>query len=200
MADLTQSKSTIIAHQLLTHPNMIEGTPVAVASYLSGTITIKIANIEAIANADGVAVIVQGSFDASGDDAWFELISFVGSITVAEVEALTATEPVTETSIAVASTTNLVVLDDIYIQDASVVADGEWHKIMRVVTNTNIVIDYGLAVENDSSDFLYTEADIFTAYLILEGLARVNVLVVHEAATGSNLHVLAEGLFATDIE
>lgn len=200
MADITQSKSTIISHQLLTHPNMIEGTPVAVATFLSGTITIKIANIEAIANADGVIVIIQGSFDASGDDAWFELVSFIGTTTVAEVEALTATEPVTETSIAVASTTNLVVIDKIYIQDASVVADGEWHRIVKVVTNTNIVIDYGLAVENDSSDFLYTEADVFTAHLVLEGLARVNVIVVHEAATGSNLHVLVEGLFATDIE
>lgn len=179
---------------------MIEGTPVAVATFLSGTITIKVANIEAIANADGVIVIIQGSFDASGDDAWFELVSFIGTTTVAEVEALTATEPVTETSIAVASTTNLVVIDKIYIQDASVVADGEWHRIVKVVTNTNIVIDYGLAVEKDSSDFLYTEADVFTAHLVLEGLARVNVIVVHEAATGSNLHVLAEGLFATDIE
>ena len=201
MSDLTQSATqTILTHQLLTHPGMLEGTPVAVASYLSGVITVKLANIEAIANAVGPAVIIQGSFETSGDDAWVDLIESTGSTVIAEVEVLTATEPVTETVIACASTTNLVVGDTIYISDASVVADGEWHRVVKVTTNTSITIDYGLAVEKDSADSIHTEADIFTAYINCEGLKRVNVLVVHEAATGSNMHVLAEGVFATDIE
>jgi hypothetical protein len=201
MADYTQSATqTIIAHSALTHPAMLEGTPVAVATYLSGVITVKVANVEVTANATGVMVWIQGSFETTGDDAWFDLITFSGSTTAAETEAMTATEPVAETSIACASTTNLTVGDWIYLQDASVVADGEWHKIVKVVTNTSITIDYGLAVQKDSSDFIWTEADVWTAHINCEGLKRVNVLVVHEAATGSNLHVLAEGVFATDIE
>jgi hypothetical protein len=201
MSDITQSATqTIISHQALTHPAMVEGTPVAVATYLSGVITVKLANVEATANATGVMVWIQGSFETTGDDAWFDLVTFDGTTTVAETEALTATEPVAETVIACASTTNLTVGDWIYLQDASVVADGEWHKIAKVVTNTSITIDYGLAVQKDSSDFIWTEADVFTAYINCEALKRVNVLVVHEAATGSNLHVLAEGVFATDIE
>lgn len=202
MADLTQSATqTILSHQSLPHPSMVEGTPVAVATYLSGTITIKIANIETTANATGVMVWIQGSFETSGDDAWFDLATFEGSTTVAETEALTATEPIAETVIACASTTNLIVGDWIYIQDASVVTDGEWHKIVKVVTNTSITIDYGLAVQKDSSDFIWTEADIWTLHIAdLGGLKRVNVLIVHEAATGANIHVLAEGVFATDIE
>ena len=201
MTDITQSATqTILTHALLTHPGMLEGTPVAVASFLSGVITIKIANIEAIANVTGPAVIIQGSFESSGDDAWFDLIEFTGSTTVAEVEALTATEPVAETSLACASTTNLVVGDWVYISDASVVGDGEWHRIVAVTANTNITIDYGLAVEKDSSDSIYTETDTFVTHINCEGLLRVNVLVVHEAATGSNMHVLAQAIFATDIE
>lgn len=201
MADYTQSATqTIISHQALTHPSMLEGTPVAVATYLSGVITVRIANVEVTANVTGVMVWIQGSFETTGDDAWFNLITFSGGTTAAETEALTATEPVAETVIACASTTNLVVGDLIYIQDASVVADGEWHRIVKVVTNTSITIDYGLAVQKDSSDFIWTEADIFTAHIDCSGLKRVNVLVVHEAATGSNLHVLAEGVFAMDIE
>jgi type IV secretory pathway VirB3-like protein len=201
MADYTQSATqTIIAHSALTHPAMLEGTPVAVATFLSGVITVKVANVEVTANATGVMVWIQGSFETTGDDAWFDLITFTGTTTAAETEAMTATEPVAETSIACASTTNLVVGDWIYLQDASVVADGEWHKIVKVVTNTSITIDYGLAVQKDSSDFIWTEADVWTAHINCEGLKRVNVLVVHEAATGSNLHVLAEGVFATDIE
>lgn len=202
MADLTQSATqTIIAHAALTHPNMAEGTPVAVATWLSGTITVKVANVEVTANATGVRVWIQGSFETSGDDAWFDLATFTGSTTAAETEAMTATEPQGETSLACASTTNLTVSDWIYVQDASVVADGEWHKITKVVTNTNIVIDYGLAVQKDSSDFIWTEADTWILHIAdLGGLKRVNVLVVHEAATGANLHVLAQAVFATDIE
>lgn len=200
MADITQTEHTFLSHQALTHPGMLEGTPAAVASYLEGVITVKIANVEAIANVTGPAAIIQGSFKTTGDDAWFDLIEFPGSTIVAEVEALTATEPVAETVIACASTTNLVVGDWAYIADASVVADGEWHRIVKVVTDASITIDYGLAVQKDSSDSIYTEADIFTVHIRCEGLKRVNVLVVHEAATGSNMHVLAEGVFATDIE
>lgn len=201
MSDFTQSATqTIIGHQALTHPAMLEGTPVAVATYLSGVITIKIANVETTANATGVMAWIQGSFETSGDDAWFDLIKLGGSTTVAETEALTATEPVAETSIACASTTNLTVGDWIYLQDASVVADGEWHKIVHVEANVLIKIDYGLAVQKDSSDFIWTEADVFTVQIDCAGLKRVNVLIVHEAATGSNLHVLAEAVFATDIE
>ncbi len=201
MTDITQSSiQEFIAHSLLTHPGMLEGTPVAVATWLSGVITVKLANIEATANATGPAVIIQGSLLATGDDAWFDLLEYTGSTTVAEVEALTATEPIAETSLACASTTNLVVGDTVYISDASVVADGEWHRIVAVTANTNITIDYGLLVQKDSSDSIYTETNTFVAHINCEGLLRVNVLVVHEAATGSNMHVLAQAIFATDIE
>lgn len=200
MADITQADHTFISHQALTHPAMLEGTPVAVATYLEGVITVKIANVETTANADGVRVWIHGSLAASGDDAWFDLITFDGTKTAAETEAMTATEPVGETALACASTTNLTVGDWVYIQDASVVGDGEWHKIVHVEANVLITIAYGLANQKDSSDFIWTEADVFTCHIKCEGLKRINVLVVHEAATGANLHVLAEGVFATDIE
>jgi hypothetical protein len=202
MANITQSATqTIISHQALTHPGMLEGTPVACATYLSGVITVRVANVETTANATGVSVIIQGSFETSGDAAWFDLLPpFVGTTTAAETEAMTATEPAEETVLACASTTNFVVGDWIYVQDAGTLANSEWHRVIRVVANTSVDIAYGLANEKDSSDVLWTEADIFTAYINCEGLKRVNVLVVHEAATGSNLHVLAEGVFATDIE
>lgn len=200
MSDITQVKHTFISHQALTHPGMIEGTQDIVTSYLEGTIKVKIANVETAANVTGVHVWIMGSFEESGDDAWFDLLALQGGIVAAETEALTATEPVAETVIACASTTNLVVADWIYIQDVSVVADGEWHKIVAVDTNASITINHGLAVQKDSSDFIWTEAEVFVYHVLCTGLKRITVLVVHEAATGSNLHVLAEALFATDIE
>ena len=202
MADYTQSAIiTFIAHQALAHPGMLEGsTPYACAAALSGVITVRVANVETTANATGVGVIIQGSFETAGDDAWFDLMEFTGSTTAAETEAMTATEAAAETVLACAATANFLVGDTIYVQDASVVADGEWHRVTKIVTDTSVTIDYGLAVQKDASDFLWTEADIWTAFVDCSGLKRINVLVVHEAATGSNLHVLAEGVFTTDLE
>lgn len=201
MADITQSATqTIISHQALTHPGALEGTPVACATYLSGVITVKVANVETTANATGVSVILQGSFETSGDDAWFDLVEFTGTTTAAATEAMTATEPVGETALACADTTGFTVGDTIYVQDTGALANSEWHRIIKIVTNTSVNIDYGLAHEKDNSDVLWTEADIFTAYVNCEGVKRVNVLAVHESATGANLHIIAEGVFATDIE
>ncbi len=201
MADYTQSAThEFIAHAALTHPSSTEGTPLACASYLEGVIFVKIANVEVTPNATGVMVWIQASPETTGDDAWVTIWEAEGSITAAETEALTATEPVAETSLACASTTNLTVKDDIYIQDASVVADGEWHKIVKVVSNTSITIDYGLAVQKDSSDFIWTEADIYPIPVNCAGFKRINVIVAHEAATGANLHIEAVGIFATAFE
>lgn len=200
MADITQTDHTIITHAALTHPAMIEGTPVNVASALSCMITVTVANIEVTANATGVGVIVQGSFHATTDESWFTLAEFTGSTTAAETEAMTATEPVGETVIACASTTNLIVGDIIYIQDTTVPGAGEWCRIVKVVTNTSITIAYGLTTQKDNADVIWTEADVFPLYVNCEGLKRINVLIIHEAATGSNLHVEALAVLATDIE
>jgi hypothetical protein len=200
MADFTQSANTFISHQLLTHPASLEGTPLACATFLEGVITVKVANIETTANATGVGVIIMGSLAASGDDAWFTLKRFTGTTTAAETEALTATEPVAEQTLAMASTTNLAVGDQIYIRDTGTLANSEWNEIIKVTTNTSIQIMYGLANEKDSSDDVFDQAEIFVFSVDCAGLSRVNVYVVHEAATGSNLHVEALGLFATDIE
>jgi hypothetical protein len=201
MADITQSATQeIIALQLVTHPGMAEGTPYACATNLSGAVTVKVANIETTANATGVSVIIQGSFETSGDDKWFDLVEFIGTTVAAETEAMTATEPVGETVLAVASTANIAVGDWIYIQDTGTLANSEWHRVVSIDTNASVTIAYGLANEKDNADVIWTSADIFTAYINCEGLKRVNVLVVHEAATGANLNVVAEGVFATDIE
>lgn len=199
MADITQTDHTIITHAALTHPNMIEGTPVNVASSLSITITVTVANVETTANAEGVRVIIMGSQHASTDESWSTLAEFTGSTTAAETEAMTATEPVGETVMACASTTNLVLHDLVYLQDTSVVGASEWVRIVKVITNTSITIAYGLTTQKDSSDFIWSEADEYVFYTNTEGFKRINVLVVHESATGANLEVEALAVLATDI-
>lgn len=202
MADYTQSSViALLAHQALTHPDSFVGTAQSVAGYLSGTVFIWHANVEVTANATGVSYKVQVSPEASGNEDWQTVATFITGTTAAETEALTATEPVSETVIAVASTTNFTVGDIIYIQDAGTLADSEWAEVENVVTNTSVDIIDGLTNAKDSSDFLWDQAERFVLHLSdLAGISRVRVVVVHRAATGSDIHFKASGLFATAIE
>lgn len=201
MSDFTQAAHTLLTHALLTHPANIIGTPQSVASYLMGDIYVWVANIEVTANVTGVGVFILGTYNPSGDEDWFVLREFLGTVTAAETEAMTATEAAGETVMAVGSTTNLVVGGTIYLQDASVLGDGEWAQIVAVVTNTSVTLMHGLGTGKDASDFIWSQAQRFHHHIAnAGGLSRVAVAIVHQAGTGSNLHVKAESLWASDIE
>lgn len=200
MASPTQTDHTIITHAALTHPATLTGTEVNVATTLSITLSVKVASVEVVANAEGVRVIIQGSFHASTDESWFTLHEFTGSTTVPETEAMTATEPIGEAVMACASTTNLVLHDLVYLQDTTALTASEWVRIIKVVTNTSITIAHGLTTQKDNADVIWTEADEYVFYTNTEGLKRINVLVVHESATGANLEVEALAVLTTGIE
>lgn len=202
MPDKTPSSiHEFITHQALTHPGSIEGTEYNCEGNLEGTITIKVANVETTANATAYEVMVFGNLESSGnDDKWALLYSSPGPIVAAESEALTATEDAGDTSLAVASTANIEVGKQIYVQDVGVVADGEWHFTKRIVSNTSVDIFFGLENAKDSSDTIWTQARVFKIEFEIGGWKRLNVVVLHEAATGSDLHIHAEGIFITKFE
>lgn len=202
MADITQSATpvSLLDHQEITHAGNVLGTAADVSSWLSALITVWLANIETTANATAVSVKIQGSQVASGDAEWFDLVTFTGSTTAAETEVLTATEPVGETVLAMASTTNLAVGDIVYIKDDTSVATSEWHEIVAVAANTSITIADGLAVEKVADDDVYDQASRFVCPINCEGLKRIRVVVIHQAATGSDIRVKAQMIGATDIE
>lgn len=202
MADFTQSKSTLLAHQLFTHATdtTIEGTAVSVASALQCLINIWHAIVEATANTNPGTFRVFGSFDSSGDAAWFHILDIDAGVLTGVTEALTATEPIGETALAVVDEADFVAKDLIYVEDAGTLADSEWHTVDTVVVNTSVNIMLGLAVAKDSSDVLWTNAEHFQVSLDCAGLSRIRVDFSHSGATGANVHIKAEVLIATDIE
>jgi hypothetical protein len=113
---------------------------------------------------------------------------------------LTATEPIGETVMAMASTTNLAVGDYIYIKDDTDVASSEWHEIVAVATNTSITLMDGLAVEKVANDDVYDQAQRFSIGVDCAGFKRIRAVVVHQAATGSDMRVKCTAVAATDIE
>ena len=199
MADYTQSKSTTIAHAAVTHPESIEGTSVDVATFLSCMVVMWHALIEATANTNPGKFRVFGSLDSSGNDAWFHIVDFEVTNATAATEAMTATEPIGEKVLACASTTGFTAATNIYVQDASVETDSEWHPVDKIVTNTSVDIMEGLVTQKDSADFLWSDAQHFKATLNCAHLSRVRVDFSHEGATGANCVVKAEVKSATDI-
>jgi len=200
MADYTQSATQdLLAHQEITHPGNVVGSDVSCAGWLELEVFAWVANIETTANATGVTIVIQVSGEASGND-WQDLIRWTGSTTAAETEVLTATEPIGEKTIAVASTTNLVVGDIIYIKDDTGVDESEWHEIAAVATNTSISLVDGLAVEKVANDDIYDQAQRFYVGTGSAGTKRISAVVIHQAGTGSDIRVKVTAVGATAVE
>jgi hypothetical protein len=185
----------ILAHQTVTHPATVKGTAQDVSTVLKATIILFHASIEAAANTNPGKFLIQISGSAQGNEDWATIFEFDATISTADTESLTATEPVGETALAVVATAGFIANDILYIQDASVVVDGEWARCREIVTDSTIDLVDGLTKAKDSSDVLWNDADIFTCALDLEAVSRIRVVFQHEGASGVNCHV--KGLMVT---
>ena len=183
--------AAVLAHQAITHPDTVKGSAQDVSTKLAATILCFHASVEAAANTNPGSFFVQVSGAASGDEDWATIAQFPAMVSTADTEAMTATEPAAETVLACASTTGFVAGDNLYIQDASVVADGEWGKCQEIVTNTSINLIDGLTTQKDNADVIWNDAEIFAASLDLTAVSRLRVVFQHEGAAGANVHVKA---------
>ena len=175
----------------LTHPQSEFGTIVTpTAGALWAEIELLHAFIEATVNTDPGSFIIQKTLEAVSNDRWIDVAEFTVTDALPETEALSATEAAGVSSIAVASTTNLLSRQTIFIQDASVVLDSEWHKIDRIVSNTSVELVNGLRVGKDASDAMFNAAETFPYTLDLSGVVRWRVIyAMNEEGTGANVAI-----------
>lgn len=205
MADLTQSKSTIIAHQAVTNPNSVEGSAVDVRTALDCLVICRHAYIEAV-DPGGIEpeFHIMASLDQTASppaDSWFRLLTFKATDPGAApaTEAMTATEPTSEKVLAVASTSGFVAGSEVYVRDTGTEADSEWHTVDRIVTNTSIDIFAGLVNAKDSSDIIWGSAQTFRLP-VAGNIGHINVYYSNEGSSAPNTAVLVEALVNTDIE
>lgn len=184
-----------MAHQAVTHPATVVGSAQDVTTKLAATIILFHASVEAAANTNPGKFLVQASGASSGNEDWATVYEFDATISTADTEAMTATEPAAETVLVVAATAGFVANDILYIQDTTVVADGEWGRCQEIVTDTSINLIDGLTTEKDSADVIWNDSDIFICQLDLTATGRVRVVFQHEGAAGANCHV--KGLMVT---
>ncbi len=183
--------TTILTHQVVTHPDTVKGSVQDVSTRISTLIAMFHASVEAAANTNPGSFLLQVSASSSGDEDWVTVRKFTVQVSTADTEAMTATEPAAETVLAVASTTGFVAEDNLYLQDTGTLANSEWAKCQEIVTNTSINLIDGLTNEKDSSDVIWNDAEIFFAQLDLSSVGRLRVVFQHEGVAGANAHVKA---------
>ena len=188
-----------MAHQAVTHPATVVGSALDVSTKLAATLLLFHASVEATANTNPGKFLVQVSGAASGNEDWVTVYEFDATISTADTEAMTATEPIGETVLAVASTTGFAANDILYIQDASVVVDSEWNRCQEIATGTSINIVDGLTNAKDSSDVIWNDADKFVCSLDLIAIGRIRVIFQHEGSAGCNAHIKAMAIYGDAI-
>lgn len=192
MASITKTADIeVLAHQAVTHPDTVKGSAQDVSTKLSASIYMFHAAVEATANTNAGQFIVQCSASASGNEDWVHVAIFTANATTADTEAMTATEPIGETVLAVASTTGFAQSDLLYIQDTGTLANSEWARCQEIVSNTSINLVDGLTVQKDNADVIWNDANVFCCQLDLTSVTRLRVIFQHEGSTGANCHVKA---------
>jgi hypothetical protein len=134
------------------------------------------------------------------DDQWVTAAQFTVTAAAIAAEALTATEPVAEVSLAVTSTTGFAADDYIYITDATGDTDDEWHQLDKIVADSSLELIEGLVAAKASGDDAYSQAEHFSMYLDLAGVAQYRVIYKHEGSTGMDVAVWVRGIEVTDFE
>ncbi len=161
----------------------------------AATIVLFHASVEVTANTNPGRFLVQISGSSSGNEDWATIHEFDAITTTPNDETMTATEPIGETALTVASTGGFAANDILYIQDVGTVADGEWGRCREINTDTTIDLVDGLTNAKDSADHIWNDGDIFVTILDLTSVGRVRVVFQHEGATGANCHI--KGLMIT---
>ncbi len=210
MSDVTQAAYTLAAPQLHTHNTLDVSqtqTEVDVRTFVSGQVYVYHANIEVTANDTGVEYLIQGrwSTGATVNEDWITLINFQTGTTAAALAEIAGAEAAGQTSIDVdadptAAFTRGV---EVYLEDTTVLANGEWGRCSHSVTGTPHTVNLvdGLTNAKGSADNIYTQAETFSGILDLSGISYVRLLMLHTAiSTGSNIHFKAEMVAFTDFE
>lgn len=195
MATVTPNKTDsveVLSHQAATHPVTIVGSAIDCRTKIGATLFLYHGYVEATADTNPGKFKVQirpDAGDGSATEHWITVAEVTARGTTPDTEAMTATEPVGETVLAVASTTGFVAEDLLYVQDTGTLADSEWAECQEIVTNTNIQLVDGLTTQKDSSDVVWNDATKRTIYLDLTGVESFRVIWMHEGATGANGHI-----------
>lgn len=178
----------------MTHPTTVVGSAISCLTKRAAVLFLYHGYVEAAADTNPGSFKVQvrpDPGDGSATEHWITVATFTTKGTTPDTEAMTATEPVAETVMAVASTTGFAVDDLLYIQDTGTLADSEWAELRKFTADTSITLVDGLTAQKDSSDVIWNDSSRFVCALDLNSVESFRVVWSHEGATGANGHIKA---------
>ena len=200
MADYTLSTIVeLISHRLVTHPGQAIGadrTPAAGSIF--ARIWFRHALHEATANTNPGSFRIQ-TRPLAGDDQWVTVQEIGTSRGTAATTDITGTEAAGETTLAVTDQSIVAGNDEIYIDDATADADGEWALVQQIAANVIQIVD-GLTNAKASGDDIWTLAETTEWILPLVGVLVYRVIYLHHGATGADTAVHVNCIEATDFE
>jgi len=189
MATITKTQGTsLISLQSVASNTVVISSPQDVSSKLAATVFIHFGRRATTALTNGAIFRVEGSSKSSADGHWYPLATFQTQIATAESEAVSGTVSSGTNVITVASTTNLVAGDTIFI-DNGTIGNSEWGRIKSIVTNTSVTIEDNL-VNAQTGATIYDQAEWFVAQLDLTSIGRIR-LVADCSGTGQAVAVEA---------
>ena len=199
MAVVTSTKTAddaatvALAHQAATHPATLVGSSINCGTKMAVDLYLYHGYVEATADTNpGTFLVQKRPNDGAGtvNEDWVTVYEVSAQGTTPDTEAMTATEPVGETTLACASTTGFAVRDNLYIQHTTL-ASSEWAECKTFVTNTNVQLIDGLTTEQTNTSVIWNDATRRHIQLNMEAGESFRVVWTHEGATGANGHVKA---------
>ncbi len=204
MADLNPSKAAVATaitlQELTTAPRQAHSADIDVSTAIAATFFARIGRTETTAFTLPAIIRIEGSPSTSGDADWQAIASLVSGTAAAESENMTATEPIGETVLAVASTTNLAYPDVVFIEHTTF-GNSEFRRINKITTNTSVEIEDGLANEQTNASVIKDQADIFPPLVLdmLESGAKRLRVVVDGAGAAVNFAVEVKYVLTTKV-
>jgi len=130
-------------------------------------------------NADGVFLVQFASETGTSNEDWQTAFKIPMVTGTPNSEALTATEPIGETVIALASTTGLYTNDDVrfMLLKDNTLAASEMVLVVSAVSNTSATIQDGLTAEHTSADTMFDIADSRSYYVDVYQEDRLRVII-----------------------
>jgi hypothetical protein len=191
MATYSKTQGTsVLSLQSVSSGAVLISSALDVSSKIAATFFIRFGRRATTALTVGAQIRIEASGKSSGDGHWNPLFIFTTDIATAESEAVSGTVNSGTNVITVASTTNLVAGDLIYI-DNGTIANSEWGRIKSISTNTSVTIEDNL-VNAQTGATLYDQAQIFRAVDVnCRALGRLR-MVVDNSGTGQNIAIEAE--------
>lgn len=197
MATISKTQGTsLLSLQSVASNTVVISSAQDVSTKLAATVFIHFGRRATTALTEGMEFRIEASSKSTGDGHWYPVAAFKTAVAAAESEAVSGTVSSGTNVITVASTTNLVAGDLIYI-DNGTIGNSEWGRVKSIVAATSVTIEDNL-VNAQTGATIYDQAEFYVAQIDLSAIGRLR-LVADGRNTGQAVAVEAHMVTADSI-